>query len=101
VDEDLGGGMITQWLAAGMQRAQYELLFDDDGKPEGYFGKIVECRIVLASGPTLETCRTELQACLEDWLLARLLSSMPVPELDGICLRDRGELPTALSFPEV
>lgn len=78
--------MITAWLAAGMRRAEYELLSDDDGKPEGYFGKIPECGIVLASGVTLEACRTELQSCLEDWLLFRLTRSMPVPEFDGIHL---------------
>lgn len=78
--------MITAWLAAGMRRAEYELLSDDDGKPEGYFGKIPECGIVLASGSTLEECRAELLSCLEDWLLFRLRQSLPVPELDGVTL---------------
>ncbi len=78
--------MISAWLDAGMRRAQYEILFDDNGKQDGYFGKIPECRIVLASGSTLEECRAELLSCLEDWLLVRLRQSMPVPELDGMAL---------------
>ncbi len=78
--------MISAWLEAGMRHAQYELLFDDDGNQEGYFGKIPQCRIVLASGPTLEDCRAELNSCLQDWLLARLRHSEPVPEFEGINL---------------
>ncbi|MCX6607356.1 MAG: hypothetical protein NTV52_27750, partial [Acidobacteria bacterium] len=78
--------MISEWLDAGMRRAQYEVLFDDDAHQEGYFGTIPECRIVLASGPTLEECRTELRSCLQDWLLVRLRQSKPVPEFDGISL---------------
>ncbi|MCL5279670.1 MAG: type II toxin-antitoxin system HicB family antitoxin [Planctomycetes bacterium] len=60
--------MLTKYLQAAMRHARYEILTDD----QTYYGEIPECEGVYANAPTLEECRSELEAVLEDWLLFRI-----------------------------
>ncbi len=73
--------MLTAYIRAAMQRAQYKIL--DDGM---YFGEIPDFQGVWASEATLEECRGILQEVLEEWLLLKLRDNEEVPELEGIAL---------------
>ncbi len=56
--------MLTDYIRAAMQQAQYKIL--DDGM---YFGEIPGFQGVWASEASLEECRRDLQEVLEEWLL--------------------------------
>ena len=58
--------MLTAYIRAAMQRAQYKIF--DDGM---YFGEIPGFQGVWASEASLEGCRRVLQEVLEEWLLLR------------------------------
>ena len=77
--------MINQYIAVALRRAHYELL--ENG--EGFYGSIPELTGVWAQAPTLEECREELKAALEDWLLFSLSRQHPIPVMDGIDLAVR------------
>jgi predicted RNase H-like HicB family nuclease len=72
--------MLTKYLGAAMRHARYEIL-QDDGT---YYGEISECRGVFANAQTLEECRDELAAVLEDWLLFRIHKNLALPKIDGL-----------------
>lgn len=72
--------MLTQYLDAAMRHAHYEILPDDGS----YYGEIPECPGVYASAASLEQCRTELAAVLEDWLLLRIHKNLPIPKIDDL-----------------
>ena len=72
--------MLSRYLDAALKHARYEILQDDGS----FYGEIPECSGVYANAPTLEECREELAQVLEDWLLLRIHSHMPVPTIDGI-----------------
>jgi predicted RNase H-like HicB family nuclease len=80
--------MLTEYLAAAMRQARYEILPDDGS----YYGEIPDCRGVYAQAATLEACRGDLAACLEDWLLFRLHRHLEIPVIDGLALVVREEL---------
>jgi len=65
-----------------MHRARYEILPDD----HYYYGEIPGFDGVYAHAQTLEACREELEAVLEDWILLSIAKHLPVPEVDGIDL---------------
>jgi len=75
--------MLTMYLQAALDHAKYELIEDE----EPFYGEIPELAGVWASGTTLEVCRRNLAAALEDWLLFSLIKGLPIPSLDGIELR--------------
>jgi predicted RNase H-like HicB family nuclease len=74
--------MLTEYIAAAMKRATYEIL-EEDGT---YYGEIPECPGVWANAETSEDCRRELQEVLEGWIILGLQHGDPIPELDGINL---------------
>ncbi len=76
--------MLTAYIRAAMQMAQYKIL--DDGR---YFGEIAGFQGVWASEDTLEECRRVLQEVLEEWLLLKLRDNEEVPELEGITLSSK------------
>jgi len=53
---------------------------------EPFYGEIPDCQGVWATGKTLEECREELEAALEDWILFRVSRQLAVPVIDGIDL---------------
>lgn len=74
--------MLTEYVSAAMHKARYELLPDD----KLYYGEIPGFEGVYATAETLEGCREELQAVLEDWLLLSIYKNLPVPVVDNISL---------------
>lgn len=79
--------ILTDYIAAAMRRARYELL--EDGT---YYGEIPGFQGVYANEPTLEACRQSLQEALEGWLLLGLRLGHTLPEVDGISLNTTLEL---------
>jgi predicted RNase H-like HicB family nuclease len=71
--------MISQYLAAALHKARYEILPDDGS----YYGEIPGFDGVYADAPTLEGCREELVEVLEEWILFRISRNLPVPVVDG------------------
>lgn len=70
---------LTAYIHAAMRKARYEILPNG----EGYFGKIEELQGIWANAHTLEACREELQAVLEEWIVLGLRMGDHFPEIDG------------------
>ena len=77
--------MLTKYIQAAMERAQYEILPEEGS----YFGCIPGFDGVWANAATLEACRQELAEVLEDWLLIGLSHHLPIPVIDEIDLTVR------------
>ena len=76
--------MITRYLARALERAQYRLLED------GSFAATVRgLRGVIATGTTLEACRSDLTEVIEEWVLVRVARGLAVPALNGATIRVR------------
>jgi predicted RNase H-like HicB family nuclease len=70
---------LEDYQEAAMRQAAYETL------PDGTIrGKIPALPGVWASAPTLATCRDELRAVLEGWMLQRLTDDLDLPSLNGV-----------------
>ena len=76
--------MITDYLQEAMRRAKYKILED-----RAYYGWIEELPGVWASASSLEECREELQAVVEDWLLLGLKLGHHITPLGDIDLNMR------------
>ena len=74
--------MLTEYIAAAMRHARYEILPED----AGYYGEIPELPGVWANGDTLEACREELREVLEDWIALGLAQGSPIPPIDGAAI---------------
>jgi predicted RNase H-like HicB family nuclease len=73
--------MLTKYLKAAMRGAEYEQL------PDGsWWGHIPGFKGLWADGPSQDSCRTELESALEDWVVFSLGRQLPVPVVDGIDL---------------
>jgi len=68
--------MLTEYVQAALDRAQYELIEDEDP----FYGEVPGLDGVWASGKTLEQCRTELASAVEDWLLFSLAKGLSIPQ---------------------
>ncbi len=75
--------MLTQYMNEALDRARYELIDDE----EPYYGEIPEIQGVWATGKTLEGCRRNLAAALEDWLFFSIARGLPIPAIGGIELK--------------
>jgi predicted RNase H-like HicB family nuclease len=73
--------MLISYIQTAMRHAEFERM--EDGR---YFGTIGECPGLWADGDSVETCRTELQSVLEDWLILKFRFGHPIPVIDGIDL---------------
>ncbi len=73
------------YLATALAQAVFKWEPDD----QRFFGSIPACPGAWAYEPTVETCRTELAAVLNDWLSAGLAAGDPVPVIAGIDLNPR------------
>jgi predicted RNase H-like HicB family nuclease len=74
--------MLTQYLQAALDNANYEIIEDE----EPFYGEIPQLAGVWATGVTLEACRRNLAAAVEDWLLFSLAKGLPIPTIDGVTL---------------
>ena len=72
--------MLINYIQAALNHAKYEIL-PDDGT---YYGEIPECNGVYANANNLEDCRRELEEVLEEWILFRISSHLPLPVIDGM-----------------
>lgn len=68
--------MVTQYIAAALRKANYEILPVDGS----YYGLIPGFQSVWANAKTLEGCREELAEVLEEWILFRVSKNLPLPE---------------------
>lgn len=75
--------MLSEYIAAAMRRACYEILQDDGA----YYGEIPGFDGVYASARTLEECRKQVEEVLEEWILFRVYKNLPLPTVDGLELK--------------
>ena len=76
--------MIRDYLDAALRRAKYTKL--EDGS---YGAEVRGLPGVVATGRTLEACRTELQEVVEEWVLVRVARGLSVPSVGGVRIRVR------------
>jgi len=69
--------MLTEYLRAGMERAHYEMIEDE----EPFYGEIPGIEGVWATGKTFEACRERLATALEDWVLFSVSQGYEIPPL--------------------
>ena len=74
--------MITKYIASAMSKAKYEILQEDNS----FYGEIPGFDGVYANAKDLETCKTELEEVLEEWLFFRISRNLPVPTINGLKL---------------
>jgi predicted RNase H-like HicB family nuclease len=72
--------MFAEYLQAAMSQAEYTRLPESDA----YFGEIPGFQGVWASADTQEACQQELQEVLEEWILFRISSHLPLPNVKGL-----------------
>lgn len=77
--------MISEYVAAALRNARYEILSDD----KSFYGEIQGFDGVYANALTLEACREELREVLEEWILFRVSRNLPLPIVDGLELTIR------------
>jgi predicted RNase H-like HicB family nuclease len=73
--------MLANYISAAMHQATYEVLPD-----KTFYGSIPAFQGVWANAATLEACRDELQEVLEGWMLLKIASHLPLPEVNGLKL---------------
>ena len=69
--------MLTKYIARAMNKAKYEILQEDNS----FYGEIPGFDGVYANAGDLETCRTDLEEVLEEWLFFRISRNLAVPSL--------------------
>lgn len=82
--------MILEYIHKALELAQYEMIEDE----EPFYGEITDLPGVWATGPTLEACRRNLAAAVEDWLLFSIAKGLLIPSLADT----RIELPAPVAF---
>ncbi len=68
--------MIREYVEKALRSARYDKL--EDGT---FYGEVPRLRGVLATGGTLEECRTQLGEVVEEWVLVRVAKGLTVPPL--------------------
>ena len=76
--------MLFQYIRAAMQRAEYRQLDSGD-----WFADVPGFDGVWADGPSVESCRAELEDVLGEWLLLKVRDGDPLPVVDGLELNVR------------
>ncbi|MCX8089507.1 MAG: type II toxin-antitoxin system HicB family antitoxin [Verrucomicrobiae bacterium] len=79
--------MLIQYIQAAMREAHYELM--ENGR---FFGHIPACQGCWGEGATLEECREDLEAALQDWIILGLRLGHTLPVIAGIDLNPRPEI---------
>ena len=77
--------MLLDYIQSALHHAKYEILQEDGS----YYGEIPQCNGVYANATTLEDCREELSAVLEEWILFRVSRKLSLPIIDGLELSIR------------
>ena len=76
--------MIRAYTDAALERARYTQL--EDGS---YGAEVRGLRGAIATGATLESCRSQLQEVVEEWILVRVARGLDIPALGGVRIRIR------------
>lgn len=76
--------MIRRYLDRALAKARYTQL--ENGS---YCAEVSGLRGVIATGKTLENCRTELEEVVEEWVLVRVARGLDIPALGGMTIRVR------------
>ncbi len=71
--------MIIQYVDRALHRAHYRLI--EDG---AFCATVPGLPGVIATGPTVETCRNQLAEVVEGWVLMRVARGLRVPALGGV-----------------
>jgi len=79
--------MIRDYIDSALKYAIYDKLDDNS-----FSGEIPKCPGTIAFGETLEECRQELEAALQDWLLSALRHGDELPVIDSIDLNAPAEV---------
>ena len=77
-------GMITNYIAAALRRARYQLV--DGGH---YCATVPGLRGVIATAASVEACRAQLAEVIEAWILVRVARGLSVPALGRTTVRLR------------
>ena len=80
--------MLTQYIQEALERAHYDVIDDE----EPYYGEIPGLEGLWATGKTLEDCRRNLAASLEDWLLFSISKGLPIPPMGEVFIRQPEEI---------
>ena len=75
--------MILEYINTALSRAHYVSIEDE----EPYYGEVPGLDGVWATGHTLEACRENLAAAVEDWLLFSIARGLSVPALGNATIR--------------
>ena len=76
--------MIRSYLDAALKRARYTNL------EKGMWGaEVPGLPGVIATGKSLEACRSELEEVVEEWILVRVARGLDVPSVGGVRIRVR------------
>jgi len=73
--------ILSEYLDKAIAQAEFDKL--EDGS---FAGRIPACKGVIAFGPTLQECASELRSTLEDWLVLGLKLGHPLPVIEDIDL---------------
>ena len=71
-------------MGEALRRARYSPL--EDGS---YAAEVKGLKGVIATGPTLEACRSALQEVIEEWILVRVSRGSDIPSVGGVKIRIR------------
>lgn len=74
--------MLLDYLKAAIEQAHYEIIQDQ----EPYYGDIPGLQGVWATGETLEACRRNLMAALEDWVFFSIYRGEDLPSFGEVRL---------------
>lgn len=72
--------MLTDYIAAAMRHATYEMIEDENP----FYGEIPVCPGVWANQSSSDKCTEELQSVLEEWILLHIRDRIPLPIIDGM-----------------
>lgn len=68
---------MLDYVQQALEHATYELIDDE----EPYYSEVPELQGVWATGKSLEECRRNLLAAIEDWLLFSIAKGLPIPTI--------------------
>lgn len=82
--------MLSEYIQQALELAHYEIIEDE----EPYYSEVPALKGVWATGNSLEECRRNLIAAIEDWLFFSIAKGLPIPVLGGVAI----ELPQKLAI---
>jgi predicted RNase H-like HicB family nuclease len=80
--------MLIQYIHAALERAKYEIINDE----EPYYGEVPELEGVWATGKTLEECRRNLEEVIDEWIVIKLRSGLPLRRIGDYVIKEPGDI---------